>query len=592
MKKYLGLILVLACHCPLLRGQVGAGVDILKDYWEHIYTRCDADLFVKTKEGTISQFADGQFDVFVTSRGRFGWSEGFTGLTGKKRRSFKNGRWGNWMSMTDLPHGLWSPVHVINRDGQLTFDKPASAWNVERLSCSDIPPEHTEQEEAAIVANQKAALAPQQVAVCEAFGREASEAISDSKARAAVGKNVITLGEYNQAHLHDGQKHYQERELRLVEVLGGSFEKWRVQLNLAAATLRFDCPPFPNFDIYDANRVIADYVLKIRVDTFIKLGTPIAELLKTAREEEPIVASGGITLKDDLNVNAPWAGVVFDGILRSICLPGERCASIDAGRGTQRANTTGSVQGASTAQSVHGGSTVEGRHTLVIALEDCRAAGSTITCRYKVTRTGNFNGTLSATWDDWQTVLVDNLGNSHSLTRTLIVRDDGTQVAMLPLSRGQSTLLVQEFEGSSGEVTSARILFGKFNSELQGPVRQEGSRAQAATVPLPNRQSASPSDGGDPYHPLTVPAEVQQQKLIYHPKAVYTAFARSARLQGAVRFKVLVNEDGSVGYVELISGNQLLSVGAIDAVKQYRYSPTVVNGAPKKVWTEVTVNFP
>jgi TonB family protein len=607
MSKYIRLALILL---PVsVWGQTPSDYEISQvtgDYWKKIYTECDRDYYLKSRDGAVwelrvnAPFPFKGLSYFETTtvadkRSGIEWS-GISGYMGETQRSYKNGKWSDWIAITNPPHGLWPAVHLVLRNGHWTFDKPVAAWNAVPFSCSDIPPEHSAREEAAISAAQKSALSPQQAAVCEAFAREASEGVKEQSARTVASKNPVTLGQFDQAHRFDEQKYRRERELRLAEIMGGSFEKWRGHLTFAVSgntvqsTLRFDCPAFENFDFDNPGHVIADYVLKMRVLAELPLSSPLAELLKSAHQEDVVEASGNIISKEDFRANVPWIGVAFQGNFRSICLSGGRCAGADSG--DEKSANRNTSQGASATESIHGGGTVEGRHTLVIALQDCRATESMIACRYKVTRTGDFNGTLMTNWDDWQTALVDNLGNTHSLLRTLIARDDGTQVEMLPLNRGQSTLLVQEFEGSSNEVTSARILFGKFNSELHGPVRHEASGLQAATVPLPNRQSTPPSDSGDPYHPLTVPEEVQRQKLIYHPKPVYTAFARSARLQGAVRFKVLVNEDGSVGYLELISGNRLLATGAIDAVKQYRYSPTLVNGVPKKVWTEVTVSFP
>lgn len=457
-------------------------------------------------------------------------------------------------------------------------------------------------------AAQRPELTVQQGALCDAFALERRNQIKYHTSRIEASKNPIILTEFQKAHDGDLAQYQEETTLRTAEVLGGSFQKWRGNLSFGASTggvnptLKFSCPESMNFDferMLQNERLILlpHFVQTITVFQWggtskIALGSPIAELLKNVHQGEIVQASGSISSTPDRQTDT-LEGVYFAGVFTSLCASGGQCASVDSGGGTQRAktSTTGS-QGASTSELVHGGSTVEGRHTLVIALEGCRASGSAISCRYKITRAGDFNGTLMTNWDDWQTALIDNLGDSHSLARTYIVRDDGAQVEMLPLSRGQSTWLVQEFDGSSNEITSARILFGKFNSELQGPVRHEAAYLQT-TMPTPNRPSTSASPtGGDLYHPLTVPEDMQRQKLIYHPKPVYTAFARSARLQGEIRFKVLVDKDGTVGYVELISGNRLLATGAIDAVKQYRYSPTVINGVPKQVWTEVVVSFP
>jgi protein TonB len=91
---------------------------------------------------------------------------------------------------------------------------------------------------------------------------------------------------------------------------------------------------------------------------------------------------------------------------------------------------------------------------------------------------------------------------------------------------------------------------------------------------------------------ITVPPEVQRRKLVHHESAVYPPLARNARVHGLVRLKILILENGSVARIEVISGHSLLVNAAREAVKRYVYEPTLVDGAPKKVWTEVVVNFP
>jgi TonB family protein len=71
----------------------------------------------------------------------------------------------------------------------------------------------------------------------------------------------------------------------------------------------------------------------------------------------------------------------------------------------------------------------------------------------------------------------------------------------------------------------------------------------------------------------------------------YPELARRARVEGEVVLKISVNEEGDVSNVEVISGHQLLRQAAVDAVKQWRYEPTVLNGKPVPVIATITVNF-
>jgi protein TonB len=71
----------------------------------------------------------------------------------------------------------------------------------------------------------------------------------------------------------------------------------------------------------------------------------------------------------------------------------------------------------------------------------------------------------------------------------------------------------------------------------------------------------------------------------------YSALARQARIQDHVILRVIIGTDGAVRDVKVVSGHPLLRQGALDAVRQWRYKPTMLNGAPVEVETDVDVNF-
>ena len=72
---------------------------------------------------------------------------------------------------------------------------------------------------------------------------------------------------------------------------------------------------------------------------------------------------------------------------------------------------------------------------------------------------------------------------------------------------------------------------------------------------------------------------------------VYPPLARQARIQGTVILQVVINKSGDVENVQLFSGHPMLAQAAIDAVKQWKYKPYLLNGEPVEVETRVTVNF-
>jgi protein TonB len=84
---------------------------------------------------------------------------------------------------------------------------------------------------------------------------------------------------------------------------------------------------------------------------------------------------------------------------------------------------------------------------------------------------------------------------------------------------------------------------------------------------------------------------LEPSKLIYKVSPVYPALASRAHVQGTVVLEAVVDEEGSVSTLKVLSGHPLLVDAALQAVKQWRYSPTVMNGEPVPVIATVTVIF-
>jgi protein TonB len=71
----------------------------------------------------------------------------------------------------------------------------------------------------------------------------------------------------------------------------------------------------------------------------------------------------------------------------------------------------------------------------------------------------------------------------------------------------------------------------------------------------------------------------------------YPPLARQARIQGSVLLQAEISKDGSIQNLRLISGHPMLAPAAIEAVKQWKYKPYILNGEPVEVETQITVNF-
>jgi protein TonB len=79
--------------------------------------------------------------------------------------------------------------------------------------------------------------------------------------------------------------------------------------------------------------------------------------------------------------------------------------------------------------------------------------------------------------------------------------------------------------------------------------------------------------------------------LIYRVEPAYPPLAKQARIQGVVVMTALIDKGGNVQNLQVVSGHPLLVPAAIEAVKQWRYQPFLLNGQPVEVETTVTVNF-
>jgi len=110
-------------------------------------------------------------------------------------------------------------------------------------------------------------------------------------------------------------------------------------------------------------------------------------------------------------------------------------------------------------------------------------------------------------------------------------------------------------------------------------------------LPVPGTKPAPVVKLPVPSEPLHVSTGVQAAKLIFGPKPAYPALAKAARVQGTVKIAAVVAIDGAIKNLRVMGGPPLLVKAALDAVQQWRYQPTLLNGSAVEVITEIDVNF-
>jgi protein TonB len=90
---------------------------------------------------------------------------------------------------------------------------------------------------------------------------------------------------------------------------------------------------------------------------------------------------------------------------------------------------------------------------------------------------------------------------------------------------------------------------------------------------------------------VMVGGNVQAARLVNKVQPFYPPLARQTRISGTVKLHAIIGKDGSVQQLVMVSGHPLLVQSALDAVRQWRYQPTLLNGEPVEVDTEIDVIF-
>lgn len=91
--------------------------------------------------------------------------------------------------------------------------------------------------------------------------------------------------------------------------------------------------------------------------------------------------------------------------------------------------------------------------------------------------------------------------------------------------------------------------------------------------------------------PLKISEPILEAQLISRIEPQYPRIAIQTRTQGTVQLHAIISRDGRITSLDVISGHPFLVKAALDAVRQWRYRPTMLNGEPVEVETSITVIF-
>jgi len=164
-------------------------------------------------------------------------------------------------------------------------------------------------------------------------------------------------------------------------------------------------------------------------------------------------------------------------------------------------------------------------------------------------------------------------------------------LARLPVHVGD-TLSSQSLEAVTKEVK-------QFDEHLNFAVGRSSTSEATLFIMAPGASMAATSQAAPPPPPppsgdtkrITIGGNVQQSKLISQPKPAYPPLAKQAKISGTVQLQAIISKDGTIQNLTVISGHPLLIPAALEAVKQWVYHQTLLNGEPVEVITQIDVNF-
>ena len=166
--------------------------------------------------------------------------------------------------------------------------------------------------------------------------------------------------------------------------------------------------------------------------------------------------------------------------------------------------------------------------------------------------------------------------------------DEHLNVGYAALSNGEVGVTIQMFGGGSADAISGSVplagIPGGVRGGVLGGVPGGVTGGIVGAVPF----VPPPADGTKR---INIGGNVQQAKLISQPKPVYPPLAKQAHVSGIVHLSAIIGKEGNVINLAVISGHPLLVPSAMEAVRQWVYRTTLLNGEPVEVITQIDVNY-
>jgi TonB family protein len=161
------------------------------------------------------------------------------------------------------------------------------------------------------------------------------------------------------------------------------------------------------------------------------------------------------------------------------------------------------------------------------------------------------------------------------------------QVAQAALDaelKAQEGKLIKSYDRARELAVSAKTAADKATTDATSArERVEAEETRKAKAAAARREQLAKA--------IRVGGQIRPPIRIKEVAPVYPAIARSARVQGDVVIEATIDEEGNVADARVVKSVPLLDQAALDAIRQWHYQPTLLNGVPTAVVTTVTVKF-
>jgi TonB family protein len=158
------------------------------------------------------------------------------------------------------------------------------------------------------------------------------------------------------------------------------------------------------------------------------------------------------------------------------------------------------------------------------------------------------------------------------------------------MTGAHGTVQLDATVGVDGHISAVRVLSG--HPMLQNAAKEAVLQwVYAAPAKETHTNVSLNFVAPEPSTPASSLPAIQQAVLISRVAPIYPKAAKQAGVRGAVVLNATIDTQGNVSAVRVIKGDDLLNEAAVEAVKQWRYKPTMMNGQPVVTETQITLNF-